>query len=288
MLPGGRPAPRDIARRGAGGRRVRAVRPRPRRACSPTRASATTSARSARSRCRSTGCSLRTRDLNDRALTRGSPSSRSDPRESICRFARCPAATSRRWCSPSGSRPNRSVYLLDDPTRGVDVHTRAQMHQVIRGLADEGAIVLIASSDLDELCEVADRAVIFFRGRAVSRAPTERLARASPPGSHQHGRRRRPHSHRMKGICMSLHQRLSSSAHWRGSRRLPGDGRRAHRVRLELKLKHIRVELLFRRLGEYRKRGFGDPVRRHRDPGQRRDRARPERAGVHAGDPGRR
>jgi len=60
-----------------------------------------------------------------------------------------------------------TVYLLDDPTRGVDVHTRAQMHQVIRGLADEGAIVLIASSDLDELCEVADRAVVFFHGRIV-------------------------------------------------------------------------------------------------------------------------
>ena len=64
-----------------------------------------------------------------------------------------------------------SVYLLDDPTRGVDIHTRAQMHQVIRGLADEGAIVLIASGDLEELCEVADRAVIFFRGRAVAELP---------------------------------------------------------------------------------------------------------------------
>ena len=60
-----------------------------------------------------------------------------------------------------------SVYLLDDPTRGVDVGTRAQMHQVIRELADEGAIVLIVSSDLDELCDVADRAVVFFHGRAA-------------------------------------------------------------------------------------------------------------------------
>ena len=60
-----------------------------------------------------------------------------------------------------------SVYLLDDPTRGVDVGTRAQMHQVIRELADEGAIVLIVSSDPDELCDVADRAVVFFHGRAA-------------------------------------------------------------------------------------------------------------------------
>ncbi len=66
-----------------------------------------------------------------------------------------------------------SLYLLDDPTRGVDVHTRADMHRVIRDLADQGAVVIIVSSDLDELCTVADRAVVFFHGRAVGelRAP---------------------------------------------------------------------------------------------------------------------
>ena len=66
-----------------------------------------------------------------------------------------------------------SLYLLDDPTRGVDVHTRADMHRVIRDLADQGAVVIIVSSDLDELCTVADRAVVFFRGRDVGelRAP---------------------------------------------------------------------------------------------------------------------
>ena len=66
-----------------------------------------------------------------------------------------------------------SLYLLDDPTRGVDVLTRADMHRVIRDLADQGAVVIIVSSDLDELCTVADRAVVFFHGRAVGelRAP---------------------------------------------------------------------------------------------------------------------
>ena len=68
-----------------------------------------------------------------------------------------------------------SVYLLDDPTRGVDVGTRAQMHRVIRELADEGAVVLIVSSDLDELCDVADRAVVFFHGRAAGHIPGTEL-----------------------------------------------------------------------------------------------------------------
>ena len=40
--------------------------------------------------------------------------------------------------------------------------------------------------------------------------------------------------------------------------------------------------------GQHQHQGLVDPVRRHRDPGQRRHRARPERAGVHPGDPGRR
>lgn len=59
------------------------------------------------------------------------------------------------------------LYLLDDPTRGVDVHTRAQMHEVIRDLAAEGAVVLVTSSDTDELCTLAERAVVFFHGQAV-------------------------------------------------------------------------------------------------------------------------
>jgi ABC-type sugar transport system ATPase subunit len=68
-----------------------------------------------------------------------------------------------------------SLYLLDDPTRGVDVHTRAQMHNVVRELAAGGAVVLIASSDLEEQCAIADRAVVFFHGRAVEEISSENL-----------------------------------------------------------------------------------------------------------------
>ncbi|MEO8906684.1 MAG: sugar ABC transporter ATP-binding protein [Microbacteriaceae bacterium] len=70
---------------------------------------------------------------------------------------------------------NPHLYLLDDPTRGVDVHTRGQMHEVIRDLAAEGAVVLIASSDTDELCALADRALVFFHGSAVGEVPSSAL-----------------------------------------------------------------------------------------------------------------
>jgi ABC-type sugar transport system ATPase subunit len=58
-----------------------------------------------------------------------------------------------------------SVLLLDDPTRGVDVGAKAEMHALIRAAADGGAIVLLASTDIDELAEVCDRVVVFFQGQ---------------------------------------------------------------------------------------------------------------------------
>src|SRR5262249_11061058 len=61
-----------------------------------------------------------------------------------------------------------SVLLLDDPTRGVDVGTTAEMHQLIRAEADAGAVVRLCSTDVDELVDVCDRIVVFFRGRVCA------------------------------------------------------------------------------------------------------------------------
>jgi ABC-type sugar transport system ATPase subunit len=67
------------------------------------------------------------------------------------------------------------VMVLDDPTRGVDVGARAEMHEVIRGLAAKGRAVLIASSDLAELCELCDRVAVLQRGRIVRVLTGEQL-----------------------------------------------------------------------------------------------------------------
>ena len=64
-----------------------------------------------------------------------------------------------RWIA-SGAR----VLLLDDPTAGVDVATRPEMHRQILGLRDAGAAVLLVSSDLEELAELSDRVLTFDRG----------------------------------------------------------------------------------------------------------------------------
>ena len=54
------------------------------------------------------------------------------------RSARSPAATSRRWSSPNGSRRGPRVLILDEPTQGVDVQTKAEVHELIADLAAPG------------------------------------------------------------------------------------------------------------------------------------------------------
>ena len=68
-----------------------------------------------------------------------------------------------------------SVLLLDDPTRGVDVGATAEMHALIRGTATAGAVVLLTSTDLDELAGVCDRVLVFRRGRVAVELAGERL-----------------------------------------------------------------------------------------------------------------
>jgi ABC-type sugar transport system ATPase subunit len=58
-----------------------------------------------------------------------------------------------------------TLMLLDDPTRGVDVGAKHELYLLIRRLADEGRIVLFRSTELPELVGLADRILIFYRGR---------------------------------------------------------------------------------------------------------------------------
>ena len=57
------------------------------------------------------------------------------------------------------------LLLLDDPTRGVDVGAKREIYLLIRQLADEGRIILFRSTELPELVGLADRILVFYRGR---------------------------------------------------------------------------------------------------------------------------
>jgi ABC-type sugar transport system ATPase subunit len=61
-----------------------------------------------------------------------------------------------------------SVLLLDDPTRGVDVGARAEIHRVIRDLTADGRVAVLCSTDLEELAQFCDRVYVLYRGEVAA------------------------------------------------------------------------------------------------------------------------
>jgi len=57
------------------------------------------------------------------------------------------------------------VFILDQPTAGVDIGARAEIYKQIRAVADAGAAVLVVSYDLPELVGLCDRIAVMYRGR---------------------------------------------------------------------------------------------------------------------------
>jgi rhamnose transport system ATP-binding protein len=81
------------------------------------------------------------------------------------------------------------VILLDEPTRGVDVGAKYDIHAIVRGLAAHGAACLVVSSDLPEVLALADRVLVMRAGRLCGEidgaaADEERVMRlaATDPG----------------------------------------------------------------------------------------------------------
>lgn len=56
------------------------------------------------------------------------------------------------------------LLLLDDPTKGVDIHSRQEIHKILRQCADEGMTVIISSSESEELLSISDRIYVFYEG----------------------------------------------------------------------------------------------------------------------------
>ena len=65
-----------------------------------------------------------------------------------------------RWISRSPK-----VFMLDEPTRGIDMGARAAIYETITGLAREGMAVVVVSSDLEEVIGLSHRVIVLARGR---------------------------------------------------------------------------------------------------------------------------
>lgn len=66
-------------------------------------------------------------------------------------------------------RADARVLLIDEPTRGVDIGGRAAIHDLLRSAAAEGMVVIFASTELEELIELADVILTMKDGRQVRR-----------------------------------------------------------------------------------------------------------------------
>lgn len=74
------------------------------------------------------------------------------------------------------AQPPPAVFLLVEPTRGVDVGAKAQIYELLRRLAREGAAVIFVSGELPELMTLSDRVVVMRKGRIVGELTRERVS----------------------------------------------------------------------------------------------------------------
>jgi inositol transport system ATP-binding protein len=72
------------------------------------------------------------------------------------------------------------ILILDEPTRGIDVAAKAEVHRIVARLAEEGVSILLISSELPEILALSDRVVVMHEGRVkatleASEATQERI-----------------------------------------------------------------------------------------------------------------
>lgn len=66
---------------------------------------------------------------------------------------------------------NPKVLIVDEPTRGVDVGVKADVHRLLRDLANQGVGVIMISSELPEVLGMSDRVLVMREGRLVGEVP---------------------------------------------------------------------------------------------------------------------
>jgi ribose transport system ATP-binding protein len=66
---------------------------------------------------------------------------------------------------------NPRILILDEPTRGIDVGSKAEVHRIMRRLADQGTSVLFISAEVPEIVQISDRILVMRNGRLVGEYP---------------------------------------------------------------------------------------------------------------------
>ena len=79
------------------------------------------------------------------------------------------------------------LLILDEPTRGVDIGARAEIHRLVRQMAQDGMAVIAISSEPDELPDLCDRVLVMAEGRIVQELKGAEVTRAAIIGASYSG-----------------------------------------------------------------------------------------------------
>jgi len=71
---------------------------------------------------------------------------------------------------------NPKLMIAAHPTRGVDIMATSFIHKELNRLKENGAGILLISSDLDELLELSDRIAVLYDGKIVEIKPAEEFS----------------------------------------------------------------------------------------------------------------
>jgi ABC-2 type transport system ATP-binding protein len=93
-------------------------------------------------------------------------------------YARLSVGQQRRLALAIAVSHEPGVLFLDEPTAGLDVQSRADLHAMVRELRDEGTTVVLATHDMAEAEKLADRAAILVRGELAAIGSPRQLTAA--------------------------------------------------------------------------------------------------------------
>ena len=71
---------------------------------------------------------------------------------------------------------NPKIIILDEPTRGIDVGSKSEIHNVLRELAEKGIGILVISSEMPEVIGICDRVIVIREGKLSGEISGERVA----------------------------------------------------------------------------------------------------------------
>jgi D-xylose transport system ATP-binding protein len=72
---------------------------------------------------------------------------------------------------------NPKIFILDEPTRGIDIGAKVEIHRLLNRLAGQGVAIIIISSELEEVLGMSDRLLVMNEGRIVSEFSRESASR---------------------------------------------------------------------------------------------------------------